>query len=206
MHRGERVGSPPRRHRAAAVLAHSNGSSKQRLSRCRSQSDDDARLNDGNLCFEPWEARLDLDRSRFTVDPPWTARHPFEMLHHISHVSPASIDTGLDEAAVEQLAGRADEGMPCSVLDISRLLADQHDQGCLRPLGEDGLSGVSMQVTCRALGSGLAQRRNGWLGPNKLMGGLWRSGHHPNSEKDARSDAHSCKRDFAAVVPGWRAN
>src|SRR5262249_55987653 len=96
---------------------------------------------------------------------------PFEMLHHISHVSPASIDTGLDEAAVEQLAGRADEGLPCSVLDISRLLPDQHDHGCLRPLAEDGLSGVPMQVTCRALGSGLAQTSNGWLDRNKLIGG-----------------------------------
>ena len=123
------------------------------------------------------------------------------MLHHISHVGPASIDTGLDEAAVEQLAGRANEGMACSVLDISRLLADQHDHGFLRPLAEDGLSRVSMEVTCRAFGSGLAQRRNGWLGRNKLIGGLSRSSHHPTSEKDAHSDAHSCKRDFAAVVP-----
>src|SRR5215471_14140014 len=138
MHRGERVGSPPRRYHAAAVLAHAKGSSKQRLSRCRSQRDDDKRLDGGDLGFEPWEARLDFDRSRLAVDPPRATRHPFEMLDHIGHIGPASIDIDLDEAAVEQLTRRADEGVPGTVLDISRLLADQHDHGRLWPLAEDG--------------------------------------------------------------------
>src|SRR5215471_6545909 len=134
--------------------------------------------------------------------PVYCAGHPFEMLHHISHIGPASIDTGLDEAPVEQLAGLADEGMPCSILDISRLLPDQHDHGCLRPLAEDGLSGVPMQVTCRALGSGLAQTSNGWLDRNKLIGGAGQSNHHPGSEKGRAFGRIFCKRDFAAVVLG----
>jgi hypothetical protein len=95
-----------------------------------------------NFGLEPWEAGLDFDRSRFAVNPPGSPRHPFEMLHDIGYVCTTPIDAGLDEAAVEQLARRADKGVAGSVFGIARLLANQHDSRTLRAFAKDGLGRV----------------------------------------------------------------
>jgi hypothetical protein len=47
-------------------------------------------------------------------------------LDDIGDIGLRSIDSGLGEAAVEQLSRRSDEGASGTVFGITRLLADQH--------------------------------------------------------------------------------
>src|SRR3954464_12517278 len=112
MHRRQRAGGPARRHRAATVASDAKILAEQRLRRGCAERDEDFWPDCGKLGFEPRKAGIDFRRIGLAVDAPGTARHPFEMLHRVAEIDLASLDTSLDETAVEQSAGRPDKRMP----------------------------------------------------------------------------------------------
>ena len=126
----------------AAVAGHPERTAEQRLCRGRAERNDESGFSARDLGFEPRKTGGDFHRAGLAVDPPCAARHPFEMLDGIGDVGLAAVDPGLDETAVEQLAGGADKRMAGEVLGVARLLADKHDARPLRPLAEHGLRRV----------------------------------------------------------------
>ena len=79
------------------------------------------------------------------------------MLDGIGHIGAAAVDPGRLHAAIEQLAGRPDEGVTGQILGIPGLLADEQDRGALRSLAEHGLRRVAEQWAGGAFGRRLAQ-------------------------------------------------
>src|SRR3954469_22141876 len=110
---------PARRHRAATVASDAKILAKQRLRGGCAERDEDFWPDCGKLGLEPRKAGGDFRRIGLAVDAPGAARHPFEMLHGVAEIDLATLDTGLDETAVEQSARRPDKRMPGLVLDIA---------------------------------------------------------------------------------------
>ena len=79
------------------------------------------------------------------------------MLDRVRDIGLAALDPGLVDAAVEHLAGRADERMAGKVLGVAGLLSDEHHRRPLRPLAEHGLRRVAVKRAGGAFGRGLAQ-------------------------------------------------
>jgi hypothetical protein len=70
---------------------------------------------------------------------------------------------GIRERPVEEPTGRTDEGLAGAVLPVARLLADQRHAGIGRPVAEDRLGGLDVQVAPAAGldGGGQVGRRPG---------------------------------------------
>src|SRR3954447_21825256 len=130
MHRREDERRERRRNELATLRGHLELPAEQRLSGSGAEAHDRARFDQCDLGIEPGTARRDLTGVRLLVDPPLAARLPFEVLDDIGDVDGGAIDAGVDEGAIEQLAGRSDEGMAAQVFVVARLLADEHQ---LRP-------------------------------------------------------------------------
>jgi hypothetical protein len=60
--------------------------------------------------------------------------------------------------AVEQVAGRADEGPALQVFLVARLFADQHQQRGRRTFAPHRLRGMKTERTFAAAGGGFTQR------------------------------------------------
>src|SRR2546422_151936 len=70
----------------------------------------------------------DRDGVRCLVDAPLaTASGEREVLDGIGDVRRLAVDADFFECSIEDLAGRADERLALSVLDVAGLLADEHD-------------------------------------------------------------------------------
>jgi hypothetical protein len=78
------------------------------------------------------------------------ARFVLEMLHGIGEPDLPAVEPCLRHGAVQDLAGRPDEGMAREVLLIARLLAHQHQRRPRRPLAEHCLRGMAVERTERA--------------------------------------------------------
>jgi hypothetical protein len=103
------------------LLGDLEGLPQQGLRRRGAEADEHARLDQGDLRFEPRAAGADFRRVRLGVNPPLAARFPFEVLDDVRDVDDAAIDAGFLERAVEQLSGGTDEGMAREIFGISRL-------------------------------------------------------------------------------------
>lgn len=160
MDRRKRVGRQIRWQKPAAIASYPDRSSKQGVGCSCAQSDDDPWCHTGNLCLEPGQAGLDLDRTRFAVDASRSARYPLEVLDNIGNVSPRPVDPGFLEATVQQFSSGTDKGMSSEVFGIARLLTDQHDGGPLGTLAEHRLRGVPVERAGGASGRGLLQGGN----------------------------------------------
>ena len=165
----------------AALLGHPEAAAKQRLRRGRAEADQNVRLDERELLLEPWQARLDLHRAGLAVNPALAARHPLEVLDHVGDVGPLPVDPCLLERPVEQLAGRADERPPFAILDIARLLADQHEAGTRRSFAEHRLGRVLEQRAGRAAAGVLLQLGQAALGREQIGRRPWRDGNAPAS-------------------------
>src|SRR6476660_8847512 len=95
----------------AALLRYSETLSKQCLCRRRTKAHQRVRPHERDLGLQPGAARIDLSRIRLCVNPSFTARLPFEMLHDVCDIHRAAIDAGLLQRAIEQLPCRTDERM-----------------------------------------------------------------------------------------------
>src|SRR5439155_22417391 len=69
----------------------------------------------------------------------------------------AAVDPDRLEAAVEELAGAADKGMPGEILAVARLFADKHHRRPLGALAKDGLRRVFVERASLAFGRRRAQ-------------------------------------------------
>ena len=141
--------------------------SEQRLRGGRAEADHELGSHGCELEPEPVAAGLDLRPARLVVDAPLsagTARAPLEVLHRIREVGVLRGYPHLLEHLAEQRPGRADEGLPGAVLDVTRLLADEH-QRALRALAEDDLGAelpeVATPATLCLLAQLLDRRRHG---------------------------------------------
>jgi hypothetical protein len=72
------------------------------------------------------------------------------MLDGVGDVDGVAVDAGRLAHAVEQLAGRADEGLAGQVFLVARLLADEHDLRLLRPFAAHGLGRELPQLAAPA--------------------------------------------------------
>lgn len=72
---------------------------------------------------------------------------PLEMFHHIGNVNLGTVDAGLEQSFVEQLASGADERVSCEILAVARLFAHEHDRGSRGTFSEDRLGGIFPEVT-----------------------------------------------------------
>jgi hypothetical protein len=68
------------------------------------------------------------------------------VLDRVGDVGPRPVDPGLGQRVVEHPAGGPDERGAGEVLLVARLLADEHHLGAGRPLAEDHLGGVAVEV------------------------------------------------------------
>lgn len=112
---------------------------------------DKCRLHKIEFAFQPLMARGDLGVTRLLVQPALAAQFPLEMLDGIGDIDLVALKTGIDQRTIEQLAGRADEGMTMPILLIAGLFADRHEPGMRRPRAEYRLRGIGPERTCLAV-------------------------------------------------------
>jgi hypothetical protein len=99
---------------------------------------------------------------RALVNPALAAtrgRSPAKVLHRVGHVGVFRGYLRLAQRTLEYPAGRADERLALLVLDVTRLLADQHDLGVRVASAEDHLGGPLVQIATLALGRGCGHVR-----------------------------------------------
>src|SRR3954454_11749878 len=90
--RGEAAGPDEE---APALAGHAELPTEERLGCCRAEEDEELRLDDGQLGFEPGSARGDLARARLRVDAPCPAGLPLEVLDGVRDVGLGPRDAGL---------------------------------------------------------------------------------------------------------------
>src|SRR5688500_4498314 len=108
-------------YRLAAVLRHAEGLAEEGLGGRGAEADDDLRFDEGDLEIEPGVAGGDLHGVRLLVNAPLPALGtlPLEVLDGVGDVDRAAVDACFAECAVEELAGRADEGTAGAVLLVA---------------------------------------------------------------------------------------
>ena len=104
-----------------------------------------------DLALQPGLAGEHLLVVGLLVDAALAAQLELEVLDRIGDVDAAAIDAGLDQRAVEQLAGGADERPSLPVLLVTRLLADEHHRRIGWPFAEHGLGRVGPQRAVAAV-------------------------------------------------------
>jgi hypothetical protein len=142
---GRRLQNAPAQHVDAGLPA------EERLCGRRAEAYEKARADEGELEPEPVVARTDLRPVRRVVDPAGATRPPLEVLDGVRDVEPPLVETDLGQDLAQEHPGGADEGSSLLVLHVARLLADEHQAGAGRPLAEDGLRPVSMEIAASAV-------------------------------------------------------
>ena len=134
------------------MLHHTEGAAEQRFRRRGTKTDDDARLEQRDLRFEPWETGAELAGIRRLVQAAAGARilRPLEVLDGVGDVRVFAGDSGGVEGAIEESPCRTDEWPSGLVFGVARLLADENDPGRARPFAEYGLGGVLVKVAAAA--------------------------------------------------------
>ena len=78
------------------------------------------------------------------------SRGELEVLDGVGRVGLRRIEPGVADGTVEKLSGRADERLSASVLDVTGLLAHEHEPRRDRSLAENGLRRVAVEVAATA--------------------------------------------------------
>jgi len=94
------------------------------------------------LGIEPGAAGAHFAGTWPGVDAALPARLPLEVLDRVRDIDEVAIDARVFEAAVEEVAGGADERVAKAVLGVAGLFADKDEAGTGIPFAEDGLGGV----------------------------------------------------------------
>lgn len=141
------------RNERSAVLRHAERPPEQRLPCRRAQGHHHSRPDQAQLSVEPGPAGGQLPQVRRFVDTAFAAfgERELEVLHGVGDIRGLPVDPGLRQGFVQQLAGRADEGLAPLVLLVSGLLPDEDKprRGCA--FAEDGLGGVLVEGAAPAL-------------------------------------------------------
>ena len=112
MHRRCNKGGERRRHERRPLRAHAKLRAENGLRRGGSKTDNDARLNDADLRFQPGPAGVDFRRIRLLVNPPLAARFPFEVLHHVRDVNLGTVNPRFGQSFVQEVSGRPGGFLP----------------------------------------------------------------------------------------------
>ena len=142
---------------AAALLHDAKVLAQEGSGGRRAQTHQDLRRDQGQFGLEPWSARADLREPWRLVDAALATFHELEVLHDVGDVEALARQPDFLQGAIEDLAGRTDEGSPLPILLIAWLLTDEHDAGVRGPSAEDGLGRVSIEVASLAAGGGLSE-------------------------------------------------
>ena len=135
----------------SAVFCQSKLCSEETLGGGCAETDNQLRMNGGNLSFQPWAAGCYFQRVWLLVQPNLSARLPFEVLHSIGDVDLAPIDPRRLEAFIEQLAGRSDKRLPLLVFAIAGLLSYQQNSGMGSAFPKDDLRRLPIKVASTTL-------------------------------------------------------
>ncbi len=126
-----------------------------------------SRLDDGQLRLQPGPTGADLGRARRLVDASLAPLHELEVLDDVGDVEPLADQADLGQRAIEDLAGRPDEGRALTIFLVARLLPHQDDARIGWPAPKDGLARVAVEVASLAPWRGLAQFDRGWPRPER---------------------------------------
>ena len=125
---------------APALACDRHLAAEQRARRSGAERDRSLRPDQRDLAFQPVQAGRRLALRRRLVDAPLAAQLELEMLDRVGEVELIAAPAELRQRAVEQGAGRADEGTSAQILLVARLLADQHQARIRRALAGHRLS------------------------------------------------------------------
>ena len=159
MDRREHDLGPRRLDGDATLFHHAEARAEDRLRGDRAKAEDDVGPDDRDLVLEPWEARAHLAGAWRLVQTAFAARvaRPFEVLDRVGDVDVLAVDARGFERAIEQLAGRSDERASGGVLDVSGLLADDHESRAAGALAEHRLGRVLDTSRSRGIRSPLRE-------------------------------------------------
>ena len=130
----------------SVILGKPISRTQQRLSRRCAQAHDDPRLDQRNLGLEPRTARVDLRRIRFLMDPAFAPFLEFEVFDDVRDVYRSSVDAGLTQRAIKELASGTHKGKTLKIFIVTGLFADEYDAGSTRPNARHGLSSMQVEI------------------------------------------------------------
>jgi hypothetical protein len=141
----------------AVILGDAECAAEQRLGGRGAEADDERWMDGFNFGIEPGAAGGHFASAGLLMNAPLATRLPFEMLDGIRDVDGVAIDAGLDEAAVEEQTGGADEGLAFDIFAVAGLFADEDEAGVRSACAEDGLRCVLVEGTSAAIARSLTQ-------------------------------------------------
>jgi hypothetical protein len=103
-------------------------------------------MNDFNLCLQPRLTGYHLPDRRFLVQAPLAALDPFEMLDGVGDVNLVARTTHFSEGFVQETTCRSDERMALAIFHVAWLFTNEHDACVFRPLAENRLGRVLVQI------------------------------------------------------------
>lgn len=159
----------------AAVLGDAEFGAEEGLGGGGSKADDEFGFDGVHLGVEPGAAGGLFAGAGLLVNAALAARLPLKVFHRVGDVDEVAIDTGFDEAAVEERASGSDEGVAFDVLAIAGGFADEHEARVRVALAEDGLRRVLVERASAAGAGGLAQRFEGMALGQEIGGRCLRS-------------------------------
>ena len=139
---GGYVGSQIGFYEFAAMLGYAKFLAEQSLGRGGAEADDHFRLQAGDFGLQPGAAGVDFRGGWLFVDAAFPSRLPAEMFHRIRDVNFFAIDSRFEQRFIEQIAGRADEGLAGTVFLIAGDFSYQHHLRIRFAFAEDGLRGA----------------------------------------------------------------
>ena len=122
----------------------------ERAQRGGTERNDDVRTHGGDFRFEPIVAGGDLALRRRLVNAPLAAQLEAEMLDGVGDVRVALAHARFRHQLPQQPPRRADERSTFLILDVARLLADQHQRRMPRALAGHGLGRARAEVAAPA--------------------------------------------------------
>src|SRR6266498_3948125 len=127
-------------------LRDADDSSHHRLSRGGAQADDHLRVNDLDLRLQPGLAGYHLPDQRLLMQASLAPLDPFKMLHGVGDVNLVARNARFSEGFVQETTCRSDERVALAIFHIAWLFTDEHDARVFRPLAENRLGRVLVQI------------------------------------------------------------
>ncbi len=150
MHSGDNVRCEFVRDQFSASFRHFERTTQQALRGRRTQANDDFRLDNGDFGFQPRPARKNFHLVRLSVNSPFAARLPFEVLHRVGDIDLATIDSRDIESLVENTTRWPNERPSFQVFFIARLFANKEHSGLAATFAENCLCAELIEIATGA--------------------------------------------------------
>lgn len=134
-----------------ANLGKGDGSAQHATRRGDAKRHDEIGPYQGLLLIEPPPATIDFVGVRALVQATFATHLEFEVLDCVGDEELDPVKPRLSNRAVEDAAGRSNEGATAQILVIARLFPDEHDASIERPLSGNDLSGMLIERAARAV-------------------------------------------------------